>query len=85
MSPPPPPSQGNQYVKVEKMVKTQNSNQYVKVQKMVVFAKSHKFNFGHFFSCPVKLWNNLKLKLTSRFNHGFTHHCYLHSAIWQGL
>ena len=32
MSPPPPPSQGNQYVKVEKMVKTQNSNQYVKVQ-----------------------------------------------------
>ena len=40
----------------------------------------HKFNFGNFFSCPVKLQNNLKLKFISKFNHGFTNHDYLHSA-----
>ena len=32
----------------------------------------HKFDFGDFFSCPVKLWKNLKLKFRSKFNHGFT-------------
>ena len=41
-------------------MKKQNSNQNVKVEKMVVFVKTfdyyhHKFNFGNFFSCPVKL------------------------------
>ena len=38
----------------------QNSNQNVKVEKMVRFLKffdhyHHKFNFGNFFRCPVKL------------------------------
>ena len=42
------------------IMKKENSNQNVKVEKMVVFAKNvdhylHKFNFGHFFRCPVKL------------------------------
>ena len=32
----------------------------------------HKFDFGNFFGCPVKLWKNLKLKFRSKFNHGFT-------------
>ena len=40
-------------------MKKQNSNQNVKVKKMMVFVKTfdhyhHKFNFGKFFSCPVK-------------------------------
>ena len=38
----------------------QNSNQNVKDEKMVIFIKNldhhhYKFNFGNFFSCPVKL------------------------------
>ena len=32
----------------------------------------HRFDFGDFFSCPVKLQNNLKLKFKSKFHHGFT-------------
>ena len=40
-------------------MKKQNSNQKVKVEKMMAFVKTfgyyhHKFNFGNFFSCPVK-------------------------------
>ena len=54
-----------------------NSNQNVKVEKMVVFVKTfgyhhHMFNFNDFFSCPIKLQKNLKLKFRSKFNHGFT-------------
>ena len=42
------------------IMKKQSSNQNVKVEKMMVFVKTfdhyyHKFNFGDFFSCPVKL------------------------------
>ena len=42
------------------IIKKQNSNQNVKVEKMVIFVKTFnyyddKFNFGNFFSCPVKL------------------------------
>ena len=33
---------------------------------------SHKFDFGNFFSCPVKLYKNLKLKFRLKFIHGFT-------------
>ena len=40
----------------------------------------HKFNFGHFFSSPVKLIKGLNLKITPKFNHGFTNHGYLHNA-----
>ena len=63
-------------------MKKENCNQNVKVEKMVVFIKTfdyyrHKFNFGSFFSCPVK---NLKLKFRSKFNHG-----YLNSVICKGL
>ena len=41
-------------------MKKQNSNQNVKIEKMVVSVKTfdyynHKFNFGNFFSCSVKL------------------------------
>ena len=32
----------------------------------------HKFDFHNFFSCLVKLWNNLKLKFSSKFNRGLT-------------
>ena len=40
--------------------KKKHSNQNVKVEKVMVFVKKfdhyhHKFNFGSFFSCPVKL------------------------------
>ena len=64
------------------IMKKQNNNQHVKVEKMVVFAKTfdyyhHKFSFGNFFSCPVKLWKNLNLKFRSKFNHG-----YLQSVVW---
>ena len=58
---------------------------------MIVFAKTfdhydHKFNFDNFFSCPVKLKKNLKLKFRSKFNHDFTNHGYLlHSAVWKVL
>ena len=38
------------------IMKKHNSNQNVKVEKKVVFDHyHHKFNFGIFFSCPVKL------------------------------
>ena len=42
------------------IIKKWNSNQNVKVEKMIVFVTTfdhyhHKFNFGNFFSCPVKL------------------------------
>ena len=38
------------------IMKKRNSNQNVKVEKKVVFDHyHHKFNFGIFFSCPVKL------------------------------
>ena len=40
------------------------------------------FNFSN---CPVKLKRNLKLKFRSKFNHGFTNHGYLRSAVWKGL
>ena len=35
-------------------MKKQNSNQNVKVEKTFDHYH-HKFDFGHFFSCPVKL------------------------------
>ena len=43
---------------------------------MVVFVKTFnyyhpKFNFGNFFSCPVKLLKNLKLKFRLKFSHAF--------------
>ena len=42
------------------IMKKQNSNQNLKVEKMMIFVKTfdyyhRKFNFGIFFSCPVKL------------------------------
>ena len=42
------------------IMKKENSNQNMKVEKMMVYVKTldryhHKFNFGNFFSCPVKL------------------------------
>ena len=53
---------------------------------MIAFVKSfdhnhQKFNFGNFFSCPVKLQKNLKLKVRSKFNHGLTNRGYLHSTV----
>ena len=39
----------------------------------------------NFFNYPVKLQRNLKLKFRSKFNHGFTNHGYLHSAVWKAL
>ena len=65
--------------------KKQNSDQNVKVEKMVVSVKTfdyyhNKFNFSNFFSCPVKLWKNLKLKFRSKFNDG-----YLRSVVWKAL
>ena len=49
-------------------MKKQNSRQNGEVEKMVVLVKTfdhyyHKFNFGHFLSCPVKLYKNLKFNL----------------------
>ena len=49
----------NQYALISFM-KKQNSDQNVNDEKMVVNAKifdhyHHKFNFGNFFSCSVKL------------------------------
>ena len=57
----------------------------VKSEKMVGSVKKidhcrHKFNFGRFFSSPVKLIKGLNLKITPKFNHGFTNHGYLHNA-----
>ena len=74
-----------QYASIS-IMKKQNSNQNVTVEKMVVFVKTfghyhHKFNFGNFFSCHVKLLKNLKLKFRLRFNHGFTDHGCMHSAV----
>ena len=48
-----------QYASIS-IMKKQNSNQNMKFEKMVVLIKtfdhySHKFYFGHFLSCPVKL------------------------------
>ena len=68
-------------------MKKQN-NQNEKVEKMVVFVKTFehyqcKFNLGNFFNCPVKLQKNLELKFKLKFNHGFTKHGYLHSAVWK--
>ena len=42
------------------IIKKQNSSQNVEVEKMVIFVKMfphyhHKFNFGNFYSSPVKL------------------------------
>ena len=42
------------------IMKKENSNQNAKLEKMVVFVKTFgnyhlMFNFGNFFSCPVKL------------------------------
>ena len=60
-------------------MKKQNSNLNVMVEKMVVLLKT----FDHFhrkfqlFQLP---WN-LKLKFRSKFNHEFTNHDYLHSAV----
>ena len=39
----------------------------------------------NFFNCPVKLQRNWKLKFRSKFNHDFTNHGYLHSAVWNAL
>ena len=39
----------------------------------------------NFFNCPVKFYRNLKLKLRSKFNHDFTNHNYLHSAVSKAL
>ena len=41
-------------------MKKQNNNQNLKVEKVMIFVKTfdyyhRKFNFGIFFSCPVKL------------------------------
>ena len=49
-------------------MKKQNTNQNAKVEKVVVFVKTfdcyhHKFNFGNFFNCPVKLLKNLDRNL----------------------
>ena len=62
------------------IMKKQKSKQNVKV----VFVKTfeyyhHKFNFDNF-SCPVKLWKNLKLKFRSKIHHG-----YLQSVVWKAL
>ena len=63
-------------------MKKQNSNHNAKFEEMIVFVKTfdhchHKFNFGNFLSCPVKLQKNLKLKFTSKFNHGFANRGYI--------
>ena len=39
----------------------------------------------NFFNCPVKLYKNLELKFRSKFNHDFTNHGYLHSAVGKTL
>ena len=65
----------------------------MKFEKVAVFIKisdhfHHKFNIGHFFSCPVILYKNLKIRFISKFNHGFTNHGFnnhLHGAILKVL
>ena len=56
-------------------MKKQNSNQNGKVEIWCYLPKPdyyhHKFDFHNFFSC-LKLQNNLKLKFSSKFNHGLT-------------
>ena len=57
---------------------------------MVVFVKTFDhyhlvFNFSNFFSCSVKLKENLKLKFKSKLNHSLTNHGYLHSAVRKAL
>ena len=47
------------------ILKRQNSTQKMKIEKTMVFVKTfdhyhHSFNFGHFFSCPLKLQKDLK-------------------------
>ena len=65
-------------------VKHENGNQNVKVEKIAVFVKTfdyyhHKFDFGTFFSCLVKL------KLTSKFNHDFTRIIALYAVLFEKL
>ena len=45
----------------------------------------NKSNIGFFFSSPVKLSDNLNLKLSSEFDHGFVNHVCLHSAFLKAL
>ena len=55
---------------------------------MVVLVKTfnhYRITSFNFFSCPVKLWRDLKLKITPKFNHDFTNDGYLHGAIWKTL
>ena len=68
-------------------MKKQNSNQNGKVEKMVVLVKTfdhyhHKFQL---FQLSCKIAKECELKFRSKFNHGFTNHGYLDSAVWKAL
>ena len=69
------------------IIKKQNRNQNVKVEKMVVLVKTfdhyhHKFEL---FQLPCKVVKEFETEIKSKFNHGFTNHGYLHSAVWKSL
>ena len=58
------------------IMEKQNSNQNVKIENMVGFFKTfdhyhNKLNFGHFFSFPVSLLEDLNMKFRPKFNHGY--------------
>ena len=69
------------------IIKKKNRNQHVKVEKMVVLVKTfdhyhHKFEL---FQLPCKVVKEFETEIKSKFNHGFTNHGYLHSAVWKSL
>ena len=55
----------------------------MKVERTRYFSKCLAITITglNFFNCPAKLKSNLKLKFRSKFNHGFTNHGYLYSAV----
>ena len=69
------------------IMKKKNINQNMKVERTRYFSKCLAITITglNFFNCPAKLKSNLKLKFRSKFNHGFTNHGYLHSAIWKAF
>ena len=69
------------------IIKKQNRNQNVKVEKMVVLVKTfdHYYHKFELFQLPCKVVKEFETEIKSKFNHGFTNHGYLHSAVWKSL
>ena len=67
------------------VMKKQNSKQNGKVEKMVVLVKNFDHHHHKFQLFQMSCKRNLKLKVRLKFNHNFTNHGYLYSAVWKAL